>query len=688
MKSANRTVPFLASIAANLACAKGRRSTEHPPERTPFSLTGGASWDNVPSRSAGPRFSAYAVEAPKSFRRVCVLHLLFLAGFMLLLTSSSKAQDVTTWHYDNNRTGWQQNERILNTTNVATNFGKVFQYNVGGAVYAQPLALSGVTGMSACSGSCDVVFIATEEDLLYAFDAASNTQAWIAGPTDLAAEAGGTFVNCGDNPISECMVITHELGVTGTPVIDRAGGILYVVSLVQLSIYPGDAQYFLHAINYLNGNEMPGSPYLINATAAGLAPSAKCLTTAGNSVIGFTASGHIQRAGLLLLSNNVGEAVQDTVYVAFSPVDEEMPNGWLLSYTYNLSAQSFTNPAPSATLNLTPHGSGGGIWMDGAGLAADGSSVSGTFLYVSTANGTFDVSGVANPSNDFGDSLLKLSASTLAAPTASTTTNYFTPADVLTFGGNPSPGRCIHDEDLGSGGVMLLPDSFFTGYPRLMVTADKESKIYVVSRDNLTGFNLPPVGDQIVEEVTTPTPVQPGQGYWGSPAYWEWSNNGTNRAIYYSVDATSADYPDLNTPAPINMYELSSSVGPIGGINASTGTFLFCGHGGEPTTSSNGTTQNTGIVWAIEASNANNMPPTPTCNGIYGPAVLHAFNASSLSSLYTSVGLTLNPPTNFSTPMVFKGLVYMGTKNKNGGSTEVDVFGLCGLAGQPSCFQN
>ena len=600
---------------------------------------------------------------------------------MVSLTASSYAQDVTTWHYDNNRTGWQQNETALTTTTVSqSTFGKIMQYNVDGGVYAQPLALSNVSGIG------DVVFIATEEDMLYAYpaDYTNTTTPAPIWATDLAGDVpGGTFVDCGQDDISECHVIPNEIGVTGTPVIDRAGGVLYVVSLVSIENFPGSTEinYYLHVINYLNGSEMPGSPYKIAASATGQAPTAKCGTAAGNSQFSFLATEDVQRAGLLLLSNNIGEATQDTVYVAFSPVEEEVPNGWLLSYTYNLNTKSFVSPAPSATLNLTPHGTGGGIWMDGAGLAADGNSVSGTSLYVSTANGSY-----SRPTSDgdWGDSLLKLSAATLAAPTSSA--DYFTPADILSF--DSSQGRCIADVDLGSGGVMLLPDSFFTGYPHLMVMADKESKVYVVSRDNLTGFNQP--NDLIVQEIVTPTPVQAGQGYWGSPAYWEWSNNGTNRAIYYSVDATVQDAPDSNTPAPINMYELSASVVPITGITASTGTFLFCGHGGEPTVSSQTSgaysgVAGTGIVWAIEASNSNN-PSKDNCNGTYGPAVLHAFDASSLNSLYTSTKLTsVSLPTNFSTPMVFKGQVYVGTTNKQG-PAQVDVFGLCGQTGQPSCF--
>jgi hypothetical protein len=613
-----------------------------------------------------------AVEASKMFRFVRSFSLLFLAGSLVLLTSSAEAQDVTTWHYDNNRTGWQQNETTLTPSTVLAGFGKVFQYTVLGAVFAQPLALSAATGMSGC-GTCDVVFIATEEDKLYAFNAASNTQLW---STDLAANAGGTYVDCSMRmtpPCTKGVVIFPNIGVTGTPVIDRTGGILYVVSFVLLDFYPGDVQYFLHAINYKTGAEMSGSPYLIHPTASGQAPTVKCTSTTGNGTLTFDASEHFQRAGLLLLpSGNL-----DVVYVAFAPADSEVENGWLVSYTYNVTGGFFTTPAPTATLNVTPHGSGGGIWMDSAGLASDSTSI-----FVSIANGSY---GAPGTDFNFGDSLLKLNASTLAAPTA--TTDYFTPADVFSFASNV--GRCIQDEDLGSGGVLLFPDSFITGLPRLMVTADKESKLYVLNRDNLTGFNS--LGDLIVQELQTPLlpngQVELGQGYWSTPAYWEWiSGSTTKRAIYYSVDATVADPQANNPPLPMNMYVLTTVVspGPVPSIPSYSTDTAFCGHGGKPSVSSATTNSytgvaNTGIAWAIEDNNTSN-PLNHNCSGIFGSAILHAYNATNLQDLYSSpiIGATGTPAT-FATPVVFKSRVYMGTRS------EVDVFGLCGQPGYPNC---
>jgi len=616
-------------------------------------------------------------------RFVCVFFLCLLARSLMWLTPAAEAQtspNVWTWHNDNNRTGWQQNETILSQNSVSqTKFGKVFQLNVQGAVFAQPLALYGVQNESGCSTTCNVVFVATEQDILYAFNAdytGTTTPSPLWRPIDLAGAVNGTYLNCTNNLISPCAVgvINPDVGVTGTPVIDVNAGILYVATMVYFSANSTE-EYYLHAVDYKAGKVLASIE--INPTFPGSVPIAECGTSNGTGSIGFNASAHYQRSGLLLL--NVGTS--NKVFVAFAPSGDESANGWLLAYSYT------AGPPPvlslTTTFATTPYGSGGGIWMASAAPASDGS-----YIYISTANGTFDVSGVPTTSTDYGDSLLKLDPSTLSV------TDYFTPADVFTF--NSGAGRCSSDDDFGSGGVMLFPDSFFTGHADLMVTADKESTLYVVDRDHLTNHNSP---NLIVQELTTPMPVETRQGYWGSPAYWEWNNNGTTvRAIYYSVDATTADHHDKNAPVPMNMYTLTAQgSGPVPGTPSNSTDTKFCGHGGRPTVSSNGAAITSGIVWAVEDSNGDNPPGAtqPDCKGSIKPAILHAYNASNLgngsSELYNSSGLrSVSYPTNFSTPTVFNGMVYMGTQNNsaNGGpgqqATEVDVFGLCGQTGQPS----
>ncbi|HTA25887.1 MAG TPA: hypothetical protein VK763_20315 [Terriglobales bacterium] len=620
---------------------------------------------------------------------VCVASVLLLASAVQAQSnppcpSNSSDPSVTTWHYDNCRTGWQQNETILNTAtfNPPGHFGKIMQYNVQGvAVYAQPLAAYQVSSSYCPSGltqPCNMVFVATEQDMLYAFNADYTTTPT---PTPLwslnLAPTGTTYITCSGNNPPPCGAIKPYMGVTGTPVIDTSTGILYVVSIVITS--NGAVQYWIHAVNYKTGGEMSYSPQQILATATIQAPTTKCGTATGSGTgVSFDPTDHYQRAGLLLLNGEV--------YVAFAPADAEKENGWLMAFSYSSSV----GPHLDDAFVTTPYGTGGGIWMSGAGPAAASES-GGTYIYLSVANGTFDAtSAVTTPSIDYGDSVIKLTPY-VSGTSSLAEVDDFTPANVFSFmGGNGNGvGLCPNDEDLGSGGVMPFPDSLLTGHPNLMIAADKQSKFYVIDRDNLTGYN--PSGDTIVQELLTPqgtggAPEEVGQGYWGSPAYWKWTTqSSTTRAIYYSVDATT-EYPNLNNPPlPMNMYILDPGTTPgplIPTVPNYSTTTAFCVHGGSPSVSSSTSAAysgvvGTGIVWAYEDK-------PPNCQGSTGQTVLHAYDASNISTeLYNSSALTttVGSFTKFSTPAVFNGKVYIGTQS------EVDVFGICGGT-YPACFTN
>jgi hypothetical protein len=586
------------------------------------------------------------------------LSLLFLGAFMVSLTGSSQAQAVTTWHNDIGRTGWQPSETVLTPANaIYHSFGKVFQYTVSGEVYAQPLAVPDVA-VTGCHPTfpCDVIYVATEQDKLYGFDATGSTTSpfW---SVDLAAEAGGTYLNCNSMspppPCSPNGMPLPEIGVTGTPVIDTTAGILYVVTFVSEPL-PEPSEYYIHAINIQTGAEEPNSPYPINASKPGLAPSTTCGTSAGGSTVVFDAANHLQRSGLLLLNG--------TVYVAFAPADAgELGNGWIMGYTYN-TASGFNQ---AETFISTPNGTGGGIWQGGAGPAGILNENGNPYIFGSTGNGTFDHN---TGGSDYGDSMLRLNPNL-------TVSDYFTPGDVFNYGGS---GLCPNDEDYGSSGVLLFPDSFVPGHPNVLLHADKESKLYIVDRDNLGQYVGPPGTDAVVQEVQTPVPLGTNQHYLSAPAYWEWTSGGTtDRAIYYAAQVKHAQG---SKPLPLNMYQLASSAAPISGTpTASTGT-LFCLNGTAPSTSSYGTSGTTGLVWAIEASNLDNQPgqQNPDCFGNWGPAVLHVYNAnpygsfSPLTQLYDSSGASgVGGAAGLQTPTVFKGRVYMGTLS------EVDVFGLC-----------
>jgi hypothetical protein len=689
MKFAARSLYVFADVGTKLAHAHNPQGSDRRHGRSVFPLTGGGLSDNVCFRSTGPRSNLSAVEASRMSRFVCFFSLFFLAGSLILLSSSSAAQNVTTWHNDYNRTGLQQNETTLTPGSVGATaaFGLLWQYmgtqqNPMGPVYAQPLALSGLPAMTGCSAPCSLVFIADEFDNIWAFNAASNTLAWT---VNLAMEANGTAVYCPSLPITltfapcETGVLGRNIGITGTPVIDANADILYAVAPIYDDMHQ-IIYYDLFAVNILNQSvasvEMNGS---IEIPGQNPGSSSKCSSTYPNSgTLPFNAN-HIQRSALLLLNGSV--------YVAFAPSDSEWENGWIIGYSYTASGGF----VPGPVFSPTPYGTGGGIWASGAGPASDGN-----YIYVTTGNGTWDVIYTHPDDKDFADSVLKLNS----VPTNGVLpiVDYFTPSNVLSFSGSMGTGLCVNDEDVGSGGILIFPDAFYDGM-NLMVSADKQSNLYFENVANLGQFNVG--GGNNVETYLTPNSAnntkypQPGQGYWASPAYWKYlDTQGTpHYLLYYAVTSESTQNCQYcgNLPYPIYQYALATSPSTPGPISNSVNSAaipthinnqlsepsLFCIFSPTPSVSSFGTSAGSGILWAVESQNPNNSPgaPAPNCAGTpKGPAALHAYDATSMNQLYTSSGVTaftigLQPA--FSTPTVFQGRVYMGT------GTEVDVFGLC-----------
>jgi hypothetical protein len=582
------------------------------------------------------------------FSLSCIFALAIVASI------SAAAQSVTTWHNDNNRTGWQQNETILTPAST------------------QPLAVANVPNLG------NIVIIATEQDMLYAFSATSLSQQplW---STNLATQVGTnySYVNCAYlvPPCKAGGAINPNIGVTGTPVISTSANavpnVLYVVTGVQNVNNTQDVRYYLQAINITNGQKA-ANPVWINASATGATPLAACTTSESSGTITFDPHYHVQRNGLLLLTLNG----VDYVYFGFAPVFmSEMENGWVLGY-----GNTSQGLAQAASFVTTPFGTGGGVWESGAGLASDGS-----YIYLPSANGTFDANSLTFPNTDYGDSMLKLAIE--SANGSLSVADYFTPPDVFSYkppNGGPM-GYCLNDLDFGSGGVLLIPDAIpQNDPPDLLVSADKESNISVMDRNNMGKFQAGgPV--EITQEPIPPWPQGSQPGYWSSPAYWKSYSapNGYQYNLYYAVD----DQLSVS-PWPMSLYLLGPSAGgPINqlGPTAQTAT-LFCGspHAPTPSISSDGTTAGSGIAWAIESSNANNRPgqQKPNCGGAILSAVLHAYNPATLAQLYTSVGLhtTVGLAVNFPVPTISNGKVYMGTLS------EVDVFGPCTASPTGSCL--
>ena len=500
--------------------------------------------------------------------------------------------DVVTYHDDIARTGLNAKESILTPANVnASKFGLLMTLPVDGKVDGQPLYLSNVT---VAGQTRNVVYAVTEHDSVYAFDADTGAQIW------KASILGTNETTSGDQG---CFQISPEIGITSTPVIDRnAGphGTIFVVGMSQDQ--SGAYHQRLHALDETAGTELANSPTEIRATYPGTGAN-----SSGGNVI-FDPGQYAERAGLLLLNG--------VIYMGWtSHCDQGAYTGWLMGYSESTLAQV-------SVLNLTPNGSEGSIWMAGAGLAADGDGN----IYFLDANGTFDSTLDANgfpAKGDFGNGFLKVSTSGGSLAVA----DYFQPFNTV--------AESAGDQDLGSGGALLLPDlrdNTSRTVHHLAVGAGKDHSIYVVNRDSMGKFN--PANDNAIYQQIN------GEigGVYSMPTYF-------NNTVYYgAVSDTLKAFPIANARlAAVPAFHSANS---------------FPYPGTTPAVSANGTTN--GIVWAVENSS---------------PAVLHAFDATSLQELYNSNQAAnsrdhFGNGNKFITPLVVNGKVYVGTP------TGVAVFGM------------
>jgi hypothetical protein len=526
-------------------------------------------------------------------------------------------QGVYSYHNDLARDGLNAQEYALTTSNVNTStFGKLFSCTVDGAVYAQPLWVANLTVNGA---NHNVVFVATEHDSLFAFDADSTpcVQLWNVslidtnhganpGETTVPSGTSGYLVGDGNGDI------TPEVGVTGTPVIDPSTGTLYVVSK---SMNSGGTSFYqrLHAIEITTGNEKFGGPANIassNVTYPG--------TGDGSSSVSFNARQQNQRAGLAL--------VNGVVYAASASHEDFPPYyGWVVGF--NASTLAVAN-----VLNVSPNVQYGGIWMGGGAPAADANSN----LYLITGNAEFDVT---SGGNDYGDSFLQLS------PESLTVSSFFTPSDQATDDAD--------DHDFGSGGAAVVLNLTSGTLKHLVIGGGKDGTLYLLNGDNMGGL-----GDSNARQS-----FDIGNGIFATGAFW--NNN------FYIAGINGA----------LVSYSFNSSTNLFNTSIASQSSTSYGFPGATPSVSSTGSSN--AIVWAL-----NNSSYCTNQSKSCGPAVLHAYDATTLSSdLWNSSMVSTDAAGNavkFTVPTVANGKVYVGTRGNNTGGTfgstsvsgEVDVYGL------------
>ena len=507
--------------------------------------------------------------------------------------------NVTTQHNDIGRTGQNLDETILTTANVnPTQFGKLFAQFVDGQIYAQPLYLSGITINGAVH---NVVFVTTEHDSVYAFDADANTgvnatplwQASMLSGTHGAAP-GATTV-----PWTAGSDIYPEIGITGTPVIDPASNTLYVVSA---SIEGGTQIQRLHALDVTTGAEKFGGPVIVAANVTGIGVD----SVAGT--VSFNAQQENQRAGLLLLNG--------IVYIGFSSHEDHSPwHGWIVSYSAGTLQQT-------GVFCTSPNGNEGGIWMAGNGLAADQlDPVNHPYgrLFVPTGNGDYTAVTPYSNAMDYGDSVLDLDLTNGAL----TITDEFTT--------NAQAALDATDSDTGSGGVMILPAQSTGANPHLLVQAGKSGVLFLLDRDSLGGYNT--TADQAVQEQIN---AVGGPGVWSSPAYW-------NGNVYYW-----GQYDHLKS-FPVTNGLLSTTP------TRSTEQYSF--PGATPSISANGSTQ--GIVWTVDSSAYVTAGPA-NLQAHDANNVATTLYSSTTNTARDSAG----PAVKFAVPTIANGKVYVGTANQ------------------------
>ena len=445
-------------------------------------------------------------------------------------TPTASTVDVVTYHNDIARTGQNLNETALTTANVnSSTFGKIRSLSVDGKVDAQPLYLSGLQNVA--GGTHNVVYVATEHGSVYAFDADGGAQLWkvsMLGSGETTSDARG------------CDQITPEIGVTATPVIDRAAGPNGTIYVVAMSKSGSDYFQRLHALDLTTGAELFGGPKLIQATFPGVGDN----SSNGNVV--FDAPQYKDRAGLLLLNG--------VIYTTWASHCDIRPyTGWIIGYDQNTLAQT-------SVLNLVPNGSAGAIWMSDTAPSADSSGN----IYVLDANGDFGttLNGSGFPTNgNFGNAFLKIA-----------TSNGLAVADYFEMQNQQSENDS--DADLGSGGPLVLPDltDGSGATQHLAVGAGKDAHIYVVNRDAMGKFNAG--SNNVYQELTGVL----GAGEFGMPAYF--SNTVYFGAVGDAIKAFKITNAMLSTSP---SFQTSNSFGYPGTT---------------PSVSANGT--GNGIVWAAE----------------------------------------------------------------------------------------
>jgi hypothetical protein len=637
-KSVNLTLTITVSVSPKRAALAVTQALSLTATTTD---TSGVNWSASGSGCSGSTCGAFS--AAKASSGVPVTYTAPSVAGVYIISATSASNGTTsaslgiavtdfsgmvTYHNNLSRDGTNPRELALTILNVNTStFGKLFSCATDGAIYAQPLWIPNLTVAGAIH---NVIVVASQHDSLYAFDADASpcitfwhvnlldsTHGGTAGETSVSSSGTAALVGSGYGDIAP------EVGVTGTPVIDRTTNTLYVVS----KSVNASTQFFqrLHAIDLTTGTERV-TPRSIDSSISVAGTGAG----SSNGQVTFDPRNENQRPGLAL-SNGI-------VYVAWASHEDHDPyHGWVIGFSASTLA-----PVTNAVFNSTPNLVGtlsysrGGIWMGGGAPAVDSSG----YLYLITGNGTFDAN---TGGSNYGDSVVKLSTTSGLA-----VADYFTPLDQASLDAN--------DTDFGSGAATVLVDQPTAPVPHLVIGGGKQGNLFVLNRDNLGKFNSST--NNIVETVNL------GNSIFATPVFWQ--NN-----LYVAGVGN------------LKQFVFNPSTGQFGGAPFSQSTTSYGFPGATPSLSSNGTTN--AIIWALENA-LYCTPQSPGCGATVLHAydatnlATQLWNSSQAAGARDRAGNAVK----FTVPTIANGKVYVGTRGNNSGGAdsstsipgELDVYGL------------
>lgn len=517
------------------------------------------------------------------------------------------------------RTGWYPDQPGLNpSVGGECAFGQLWSAPVDGQQYAQPLVDPGT----------NTVIVSTETNHLYGFDATTGAPKWVRNDLGQPFNPNDLPGGCGD--------LTPSIGITSTPAIDSSTHTAYLFAKEYVSGSSGAVQWKAHAIDINTGQEKPNFPVTISGPAD------------NDPTVNFDSTFHLQRPGLLLMGG--------VVYAAFGGHCDIPPyRGWVVGVS---TAGTITARWTDEALTVGNNSPSGGIWHAGGRLVSD---KPGDILLVSGNGVPPPLPTPGNtPPNTLGESALRLHVVTTPGPTQGQLqpTDFFSPCNAASLSDS--------DQDIGSGAPLVLPDSFGTQqFPHVVVVVGKQGPIYLLNRDNLGGFAQGPPGtcpegpqsrgDNILSSFALPG----APGIWATPAIWP--GDGGNIYVPYPTfyGGSAGKLTSYQVVDPGNGRPTLS----LGG--QSSGSF---GYGSSSAiVTSDGQTSGSALVWIVF------LPDSSGAN-----AELRAYDPTPVGGVLALRGSwPIGTGNKFTTPTVYNGRIYVGTRDGN-----LLVFGVTGQSAQ------